>query len=51
MTVRELLREVLARVVTIREALEDGDTGYAASIAANLEHDLAGALEQLKAAA
>lgn len=47
-TVHDLLRD---RVVTIREALADGDTDYAADLAADLEHDLAGALEHLREAA
>ncbi len=36
----EILRDALARVVTIRDALSDGDYGFAAEVAADLEHDL-----------
>ena len=35
-------RVVLERVVRVREALEDGDTGLAYAITESLEHDLAG---------
>lgn len=34
----------LARVVRIREALEDGDTAFAYDLLTDLEHDLASAL-------
>jgi hypothetical protein len=40
----DVLRDALARLVVIREALEDGDVGYACAVAIDLEHDLAGAL-------
>jgi len=43
MTVSEAVRDILARVIRIREALEDGDTGYAAQLAYDLELDLAAA--------
>jgi hypothetical protein len=33
---------VLARIVRAREALEDGDTGFAYAIVCDLEHDLGG---------
>jgi hypothetical protein len=34
--------EVLSRVVRCREAIEDGDTGFAYDVLTDLEHDLAG---------
>ena len=41
------LRDALARVVKLREALADADLTFAAAIAERLEHDLAAELEQL----
>ncbi len=45
------LDDALSRVGVVREALEDGDYLYAASVAENLEHDLAGTLHLLRDAA
>jgi hypothetical protein len=42
-----VLGNALGRVVVIREALEDGDTGYAYAVATDLEHDLAGERSRL----
>lgn len=39
------LHAVLAAIVRIEEALEDGDAAYAAAIAAELELDLVGNLQ------
>ena len=38
----DVIRDALARVVRAREALEDGDTGFAYSLLTDLEIDLAG---------
>jgi hypothetical protein len=43
------LREALATVVGIREALEYGDGGHAADLAAGLEGDLLTIVEQIEA--
>lgn len=43
-------RNVLAQIVRIREALEDGDTEFAYAIATQAEYDLVGAIELLEAA-
>lgn len=42
------LRDALARVTSIREALADVDPFDAAALARDLEHDLAGALALLE---
>lgn len=47
MSLYRLLRDALARVVAIREALEDGDVRYAAEVAYQLELDLAGSLSSI----
>jgi hypothetical protein len=44
----ELLRDALARIIYLREALEVGDVGTAVSVAGDLEHDLATQLAQLE---
>ncbi len=46
-----VIDDAIARVVTFREALEDGAYAYAARVAEDLEHDLAGNLHQLRDAA
>ena len=38
----DVLRTVLARVVLVREAIEDGDSAYVRELTADLEDDLAG---------
>jgi len=43
-----LLRDVLARVVTIKESLECGDSGSAYAVARDLEDDLAGDISRLE---
>ena len=40
----QALRELLARVVVLREAIADGDSAYAFALAADLEDDLAAAV-------
>ena len=50
-TAERVIQDTLSRVVTLREAIADGDLGYAAAVAANLEHDLAGDLHRLQEAA
>jgi hypothetical protein len=40
------LDDVLSRVVRVREALEDGEVGYAVQLAADLEIDLLAAVER-----
>ncbi|MBA2357831.1 MAG: hypothetical protein H0V84_05320 [Actinobacteria bacterium] len=45
------LDDAIARTIAIREAIEDGAYGYAARVAEDLEHDLAGNLHQLRDAA
>jgi len=45
------LDDAIARTIAIREALEDGAYGYAARVAEDLEHDLAGTLHRLRDAA
>ena len=47
MTAARLLRDLLGRVVQIREAIADGDIYYAEAIAEGLETDLAGAIHRL----
>jgi hypothetical protein len=47
-TATGLVRDALARIVTAREALDYGDTFEAAALLADLEHDLAGALERIE---
>ena len=39
-------RDVLARLIAIREALEDGDVGMASAVAADFEDELAAELSQ-----
>jgi hypothetical protein len=46
-----VLEGALSRTVVIREALAVGDVNYAAHVAEDLEHDLAGDLARLKEAA
>lgn len=46
-----VIDDAIARTIAIREALEDGAHGYAVLVAEDLEHDLAGALHQLRDAA
>ncbi len=46
-----VIDDALGRTIAIREALEDGAYGYAGLVAADLEHDLAGNLSQLREAA
>jgi hypothetical protein len=41
------LRDLLARVVRVQEALEDGDAPFAFEIARGLECDLAGLIDRL----
>lgn len=48
MSALELLRDVLARVVYLRESLDVADVGSAVSIAADLEDDLAAGIAQLE---
>ncbi len=43
--------DAIARTIVIREAIEDGAYAYAARVAEDLEHDLAGNLHQLREAA
>jgi hypothetical protein len=43
---RELLADVVARIVFAREAVELGEYGVAASVLRDLEEDLAVALER-----
>jgi hypothetical protein len=45
-TLAEVLRDVLARIVWLREALETGEVAIAFSLLLDLEHDIAAALAQ-----
>jgi len=45
------LRDVLAGIVRVREALSDGDFNYADAVAAQVEDELAGAILQQEAEA
>lgn len=48
MTALDVLRNLLGRVQIARDAIADGDTFYAADVLADLEHDVAAALERLR---
>jgi hypothetical protein len=41
-TDKDVVRDLLSRVVRIREALVDGDVAFAYDVLSDLEHDLAG---------
>lgn len=48
MTTSQLLRDLVSRVVSAQEALEDGDAGYAHAILTGLEADLVSSLAALE---
>ncbi len=46
-----VLRDVLAGIVRVREALEDGDSDFAYAVAVQAEDELAGTIARLEAEA
>ena len=44
MSLRDIIRDAVCRIIAIREALESGDTWEAATIAHDLEIDLVSAM-------
>jgi hypothetical protein len=47
--VRYQVADLIARCVTLREAIADGSYAYAAAVAERLEHDLVALRERLEA--